>query len=179
MATIHQKSFVWYFFMYLCNKSIHVRQLIFEYIITFFQLVQRPFHWNGQRLDNNDKTLKLHLEIRLLLHCATDLPILGKDVITTSINFEQILFIWWNKSLIEGSMVIFWWKSGYFWFEKNEFLYPIYVKTIKFLVIWHHFDNFYVKNWSQNLSKFIENGLPTRQFHHFWNYGLWTILIWI
>ena len=52
--------------------------------------------------------------------------------------------------------------------NRHEFLYPIYVKTIKFLVIWHHFDNFYVEKRSENLSKSIENGLWTHQSHLFW-----------
>jgi hypothetical protein len=34
--------------------------------------------------------------------------------------------------------------------NKYEFLYPIYAKIINFLVIWHHFDYFYVNEWSEN-----------------------------
>ena len=37
--------------------------------------------------------------------------------------------------------------------DKYEFLYPIYAKIINFLVIWHHFDYFYVNKWSENPSK--------------------------
>ena len=36
---------------------------------------------------------------------------------------------------------------------RYEFFYPIYVKIINSLVIWHHFDYFYVKEWSENPSK--------------------------
>jgi hypothetical protein len=34
--------------------------------------------------------------------------------------------------------------------SKYELHCPTHVKIIKFLVIWHHFDNFYVKKWSKN-----------------------------
>ena len=37
--------------------------------------------------------------------------------------------------------------------NKYEFHYPIYVKLINFLVIWHNFDYFYVNEWSENPSK--------------------------
>ena len=40
--------------------------------------------------------------------------------------------------------------------NKYEFLYPTYVKKIKFLVIWHHFDYFYVNEWSENPSESME-----------------------
>ena len=62
--------------------------------------------------------------------------------------------------------------------SKDEFHWTIYVKIIKFLVICHHFDNYYVKKWSEKPSKSVENGLQTRQFHHFWNYGLRITPIW-
>merc|ERR1712051_287056 len=63
--------------------------------------------------------------------------------------------------------------------SKYEFLCPIYVKIIKFLVIWHHFDCFYVKKRSENPSKSTENSPKTRLFHRFWNYGLRTTPIWL
>ena len=31
--------------------------------------------------------------------------------------------------------------------NKYEFLNTIYVKIVNFLVIWHHFDYFYVNKW--------------------------------
>ena len=37
--------------------------------------------------------------------------------------------------------------------DKYEFLYQINAKIINFLVIWHHFDYFYVNEWPQNPSK--------------------------
>ena len=40
--------------------------------------------------------------------------------------------------------------------NKYEFLYPIYAKIINFLVIWHHFDYFYVNEWSENPSESME-----------------------
>ena len=42
-------------------------------------------------------------------------------------------------------MMIFDENQGVSDLSKYEFLCPIYVKIIKFLVIWHHFDSFYVK----------------------------------
>ena len=52
-----------------------------------------------------------------------------------------------TQGLIEtfGSMVIFDENQGVTDLSKYEFHYPIYVKIIKFLVIWHHFDYLYVK----------------------------------
>ena len=46
--------------------------------------------------------------------------------------------------------------------SKYESRCPIYVKNIKFLVIWQHFDCFYVMKWSENPSKSTENGPQTR-----------------
>ena len=37
--------------------------------------------------------------------------------------------------------------------SKYEFLNSLYVKIVNFLVIWHHFNYFYVKLWSENPSK--------------------------
>ena len=69
-----------------------------------------------------------------------------------------------TQGLIEilGFMVIFDENQGVSDLSKYEFLCPIYVKIIKFLVIWHHFDCFYVKKWSENPSKSTENGPQTR-----------------
>ena len=61
-----------------------------------------------------------------------------------------------------GSMVIFDENQDVSDLSKYEFLCPIYVKIIKFLVIWHHFDCFYVKKWSENPSKSTENSPKTR-----------------
>ena len=76
-------------------------------------------------------------------------------------------------------MVIFDENEAVFDINKYEFLYPIYVKIMKFIIIWHHFDNFYVKKWSENPTKSMENGRQTRQFYRFWNYRLRTTPIWI
>ena len=60
-----------------------------------------------------------------------------------------------------GSIVIFDENQVVSDMSKYEFLCPIYIKIIKFLVIWHHFDCFYVKKWSENPSKSTENGPNT------------------
>ena len=72
--------------------------------------------------------------------------------------------VWGTQGLIEilGFMVIFDENQGVSDLSKYEFLCPIYVKIIKFLVIWHHFDCFYVKKWSENPSKSTENSPKTR-----------------
>ena len=79
-------------------------------------------------------------------------------------------------------------QRGPWWFLMKIRLFLIWIdmsyftqlfKIIKFPVIWHDFDKCYVKKWSENLSKLVENGLRTRHFHRFWNYGLCTTLIWI
>ena len=69
-----------------------------------------------------------------------------------------------TQGLIEtfGSMVIFDENQGVSDLSKYEFHCSIYVKIIKFLVIYHHFDCFYVKKWSENPSKSTENGPQTR-----------------
>ena len=79
-----------------------------------------------------------------------------------------------TQGLIEilGSMVIFDENQAVSDINKYEFLYPIYAKIINFLVIWHHFDYFYINKWSENSSKSMKKGLRTRQFHRFWNCGL-------
>ena len=63
-----------------------------------------------------------------------------------------------------GSMVIFDENQGVSDLIKHEFHRPIYIKIIKFLVIWHHFDCFYLKKWSENPSKSTENSPKTRNF---------------
>jgi hypothetical protein len=63
--------------------------------------------------------------------------------------------------------------------NKYEFLYLIYVKIIKFLVIWHHFHYVYVKEWSENPSKSMKNGRLTCQFYCFLNCGFLRTTIWM
>ena len=46
-----------------------------------------------------------------------------------------------------GSMVIFDENQAVSESNKYEFLNTIYVKIVNFLVIWHHFDYFYVNKW--------------------------------
>ena len=74
------------------------------------------------------------------------------------------LHFWWSwptvrpckvkctQGLIEtkGLMVIFDENQVISDLNKYEFLHPIYIKMIKFLVIWHHFDCFYFKKWPEN-----------------------------
>ena len=51
--------------------------------------------------------------------------------------------------------------------NKYEFLYPIYAIIINFLVIWHHFDYFYVNKWPENPSKSMKKrsaNLPISPF---------------
>ena len=67
-----------------------------------------------------------------------------------------------SEVLTLGSMVIFDENQGVSDLSKYEFLCPIHVKIIKFLVIWHHFDCFYLKKWSENPSKSTENSPKTR-----------------
>ena len=47
-------------------------------------------------------------------------------------------------------MVIFDENQAVFESNKYEFLNTIYVKTVNFLVIWHHFDYFHVNEWPEN-----------------------------
>ena len=60
-----------------------------------------------------------------------------------------------TQGLIEtlGSMVIFDENQAVSDINKYEFLNTIYVNIVNFLVIWHHFDYFYVNEWSENPSK--------------------------
>ena len=57
-----------------------------------------------------------------------------------------------TQGLIEtlDSILIFYENEAVCGLTKYEILYPISVKIIKFIEVWHHFDYFYVKEWSES-----------------------------
>ena len=58
--------------------------------------------------------------------------------------------------------------------SKYEFHCSIYVKIIMFLVIWHHFDNFYVIKWSKNPLPSL-CVMSSKKLHHV-SYKITTLL---
>ena len=68
---------------------------------------------------------------------------------------KQTFIVARTQGLIEtlGSMVIFDENQAVSDINKYEFLNTIYVQIVNFLVIWHHFDYFYVNEWLENPSK--------------------------
>ena len=82
----------------------------------------------------------------------------GLDIRVSPKFFDQVGHQTTTHGLIEtfGSMVIFYENQGVSDLSKYEFQCSIYVKTIKFLVIWQHFDCFYLNILSDIPSKSTE-----------------------
>ena len=117
-----------------------------------------------------------HFETNEVICFYEHILILGYIMYSTSLNKLKYIYVSstpCTQGLIQtlGSMVIFDENQGVSDLSKYEFLCPIYVKIIKFLVIWHHFDCFLCNkevrkpikiNWKQSKNTLISPFLELR-----------------